>query len=614
MTLVTKLSARAIKSTDDTDGHTVAGYASTFNSVDHYGDTIAPGAFTNTIQKHQAEGTRIPVLFQHDTTLGSHVGYIDTATEDEHGLYVTIKLDDDETGTKAFNLCKSRRINAMSIGFRSIADEPNPDGDGYLITEADLVEVSLVMSPANPEALITDVKSFNDEDARRRREEQATAQMSGLLKSIQTADGPQALATALDTMRVKSETTAAADDYFTALTGGTLTGLNVRNRKIGDRLDAVTIAATEKKAALHIITKARDEHRDLTDADLALLDLPRSNAKARDDNRRDEEIMRKLKSMTLGDNAPIYYHDHNQSKEDTPMTNNLPLTAKARTEVARRAVDEIHTKGITSGAGSLTVSTAVGDITGIEHAGTTILDIIPATRLTTPEFSYLKQTARDLKAARVATGAEKPKSDLKFTRVDSTLEVVAHIVRGIDEYILSDVTGLNSFISSEMIVGVHEAVEAWAVEEIAAATGKLAQAYTTDAFTTARMGINQLQATGLTPVAVVLSPSDWARMETTKAAGAGTFLFNSAPVDQTNGTLWGVPVVTSHRLADGAGYVIADGAVELFHDGQVKVAFNSSGDEFERNELSFRTEGRFCPVVKREAGVVSLALTDSTEG
>ncbi len=602
MTLVTKLSARAIKSTDDTDGHTVAGYASTFNSVDHYGDTIAPGAFTNTIQKHQAEGTRLPVLFQHDSTLGSHVGYIDNATEDEHGLYVTIQLDDDETGTKAFNLCKSRRINAMSIGFRSIAEEPNPDGAGYLITEADLVEVSLVMSPANPEALITDVKSYSDD--------RASERLTGLLKSIQSTDGPQALATALDTMRVKSETTAAADDYFTALTGGTLTGPSTRNHKIGYHLDAATIAATEKKAALHIITKARDEHRDLTAADRALLDLPRSNAKARDDIRKHEAITRQLKSMTLGADAP----NPNQSKEDTPMTDNLPLTAKARTEVARRAVDEIHTKGITSGAGSLTVSTAVGDITGIEHAGTTILDIIPATRLTTPEFSYLKQTARDLKAARVATGAEKPKSDLKFTRVDSTLEVVAHIVRGIDEYILSDVTGLNSFISSEMIVGVHEAVEAWAVEEIASASGKLAQAYTTDAFTTARMGINQLQATGLTPVAVVLSPSDWARMETTKAAGAGTFLFNSAPVDQTNGTLWGVPVVTSHRLADGAGYVIADGAVELFHDGQVKVAFNSSGDEFERNELSFRTEGRFCPVVKREAGVVSLALTDSTEG
>jgi phage head maturation protease len=41
------------------------GYAATFGSTDLGGDTIAPGAFTETLAKHQARGSRPAMLWSH---------------------------------------------------------------------------------------------------------------------------------------------------------------------------------------------------------------------------------------------------------------------------------------------------------------------------------------------------------------------------------------------------------------------------------------------------------------------------------------------------------------------------------------------------------------------
>lgn len=625
MNLVTKLAGLDVKSVDESSG-IIEGYASSFGNIDSYGDTISPGAFTATLSKHAAEGTVIPLLFEHDRSLNAHIGQIIDATEDNDGLLIRAQLDvEDEAGAKALRLAQVRRINGMSIGFVpvDITTDVLDDQPVTVINEVDLREVSLVLNPADAQAQITSVKSAVSDEMLHR--QQRADELTGLLDRIKAANAAE-VHDLIATVRTKSadedpDTPRVDEVYLTSLT--TLRGKDaVDPRARGFQLDDESRAMTEKAAAERIITKARDERRELTDTERELLSRPSFLAKERDRITESSKAMDKLRGLNL-DGSPVdaegniytespYYNGHRGQKgADTMRTNHLPLTAKHRAEVATKAVDQISEKAIDTGSGSLVVSTEVGGITELTRPATSILDLLPATLQATPSFSYLKQTTRELNADRVATGAEKPKSQLGFERVDATLEVVAHVVRNVDEYILKDVSGLESFIGQEMVAGVIEAVEHWVVNEIAAAEGRHVQDYDQDGFTTARMGINTLQASGLTPAAIVMAPADWARMETAKATGSGAFLFNAAPVDQTNGTLWGVPVSTSHRLAEGRGYVIAEGAAEVFHDGQARLAFNASQDEFEHNQLSFRAEGRFRPVVKREAGIVELTLTDT---
>ena len=81
--------------------------------------------------------------------------------EDDHGLFIRAVLDDTPEGLKAYRLVKSRRINGLSIGFYPIEVSPSEvDGQAVnAISKLTLAEVSLVLNPANADALITSVKS-----------------------------------------------------------------------------------------------------------------------------------------------------------------------------------------------------------------------------------------------------------------------------------------------------------------------------------------------------------------------------------------------------------------------------------------------------------------------
>ncbi len=175
---------------------------------------------------------------------------------------------------------------------------------------------------------------------------------------------------------------------------------------------------------------------------------------------------------------------------------------------------------------------------------------------------------------------------------------------------LEDTADLTQFINTEMIHGVIEAVEGWLYNVMLGTEGTQLVAFKEDAFTTTRLAKAALNNLGLQPGAFALNPNDWALMETAKASGSGTFLFHAAPVDQTNGTLWGVPVVTSHHIPEGHGFAIDTAALAVRTDNRLKFEWNRSEADFERNEVTFRAEGRFAPVVYNGPGVVQMLLNE----
>lgn len=137
------------------DAGTFTGYASVFGEPDTYGDTVKRGAFARTIRERKVTGG--PAMFwNHDSNLP--IGVWSELVEDERGLRVTGQLVVETVkGAEAHALLKAGAVNGLSIGFRARKAERGPNG-GRVLTDIELVEISLVSLPAATKARVTNVK------------------------------------------------------------------------------------------------------------------------------------------------------------------------------------------------------------------------------------------------------------------------------------------------------------------------------------------------------------------------------------------------------------------------------------------------------------------------
>lgn len=140
-----------------------AGYASTFGGPpDGYGDVIAPGAFARALARHEAAGSRPAMLWQHDTR--APIGRWTRLTEDARGLKVEGRLTlEVQRAREAYALLRDGALGGLSIGFRTRRSEAGAHG-GRLLTELDLIEISLVTLPANAAARVAAVKTGEGPD------------------------------------------------------------------------------------------------------------------------------------------------------------------------------------------------------------------------------------------------------------------------------------------------------------------------------------------------------------------------------------------------------------------------------------------------------------------
>jgi len=131
---------------------TFEGYGAIFGNVDRDGDTVARGAFAESLK------ARLPMLlWQHDTK--APIGRFDEVREDERGLYVRGRLSMSGRGAEAYELLRMGALDGLSIGFVTREATRDSATGTRTILKADLMEISLVTFPANELARITSVKS-----------------------------------------------------------------------------------------------------------------------------------------------------------------------------------------------------------------------------------------------------------------------------------------------------------------------------------------------------------------------------------------------------------------------------------------------------------------------
>lgn len=130
---------------------TVAGYAAVFSDMteigDYFRETIAPGAFTNTLKTAD-----VRAYFDHNS--GRVLGRVSAGTlrlkEDAKGLAVEIDLPDTSDGRDVQALIERGDVTGMSFGFIVTKQTWDDTGDipSRTIDEVVLREVSIVSEPA----------------------------------------------------------------------------------------------------------------------------------------------------------------------------------------------------------------------------------------------------------------------------------------------------------------------------------------------------------------------------------------------------------------------------------------------------------------------------------
>lgn len=141
-----------VKFANSGEAHTFKGYASVFNGLDAYGDMIAPGAYTKTLENRSRP---IRMRWNH---FGPVIGKWTVLEQDEKGLYVEGELTPQHSVAEdvAASL-KHGAVSGLSIGFRIVEEEMR--GDARLLKEIDLIEISVVEEPADEMALVSGFKS-----------------------------------------------------------------------------------------------------------------------------------------------------------------------------------------------------------------------------------------------------------------------------------------------------------------------------------------------------------------------------------------------------------------------------------------------------------------------
>ena len=138
------------------DERIITGIAST-PSPDRADDVVVPTGVKFALP--------IPLLWQHDHS--QPIGEVTAASVSESGIEITAKLASiDEPGplqdrlNEAWQSIKSGLVKGLSIGFRGLQVEPNPNSDrwGLIFRSWEWFELSAVTVPANADASITSIK------------------------------------------------------------------------------------------------------------------------------------------------------------------------------------------------------------------------------------------------------------------------------------------------------------------------------------------------------------------------------------------------------------------------------------------------------------------------
>ena len=131
----------------------IEGYAALFGVADQMHDIVRAGAFSTSLARN---GAPLPMLVEHERRLLA--GSWTEVAEDARGLFLRGEIRDDHPGAARAKRMIARGIDGLSIGFVPIVAHAH--GNGRVLVEVELLEVSIVTHPMQPQARLTLARGF----------------------------------------------------------------------------------------------------------------------------------------------------------------------------------------------------------------------------------------------------------------------------------------------------------------------------------------------------------------------------------------------------------------------------------------------------------------------
>lgn len=176
-------------------GYEFEGYASKFNGVDSYGDTILPGAYKKALKELKAAGRSPKMFFNHDQW-SIPVGKWRKFEEDDEGLFVAGSLTKGMTKAEDLRLALAdETLDGLSVGIGmkgedyEWVDDPKSSITRIIKNVSVLREISLVSYPADDKGRIdmSSIKTELDDVATLAELEQFLREAGNFSKSAATA-------------------------------------------------------------------------------------------------------------------------------------------------------------------------------------------------------------------------------------------------------------------------------------------------------------------------------------------------------------------------------------------------------------------------------------------
>jgi HK97 family phage prohead protease len=146
---------------------TFSGYASTFDGVDSYGDTIQKGAYADVIARIKKGAARMPKMFVNHNSWELPVGKWTSISEDSRGLAMEGEFTPgNQRAAEVRAAMQHGTVDGLSIGFIVGEYKMLDEGKRRLIEKvAELPETSIVTFPADDAARVdlASVKSALDD-------------------------------------------------------------------------------------------------------------------------------------------------------------------------------------------------------------------------------------------------------------------------------------------------------------------------------------------------------------------------------------------------------------------------------------------------------------------